>query len=98
VTTDNFSRRQFLKLSGAALIGTVNFTLPELTLYVGTYTSTTSEGIYTYQMDQLTGALKRTGAIKSENPSCVAIDPRKRFLYAVNETPAGAVSSFRIDS
>jgi 6-phosphogluconolactonase len=98
VTTDNFSRRQFLKLSGAALIGTVNFTLPELTLYVGTYTSTTSEGIYTYQMDQLTGALKRTGAIKSENPSFLAIDPRKRFLYAVNETPAGAVSSFRIDS
>ena len=69
----------------------------ELTLYVGTYTSGKSEGIYIYRMDQLTGELKRAGAVKSENPSFLAIDPGKRFLYAVNENPAGMVSSFRID-
>jgi 6-phosphogluconolactonase len=68
-----------------------------LTLYVGTYTSSTSEGIYVYRMDQLSGALKRLGSAKSENPSFLAIDPRKRFLYAVNETTTGAVSAFRID-
>ena len=31
----------------------------ELTLYVGTYTSGNSEGIYVYRMDQATGELKR---------------------------------------
>lgn len=97
MTNDNFSRRQFLKMSGAGLVGTLNFSPLELTLYVGTYTSGKSEGIYIYRMDQATGELKRAGSIKSENPSFLAVDPRKRFLYAVNETPTGAVSSFGID-
>jgi 6-phosphogluconolactonase len=97
VTIDNFSRRRFLQLSSAGLVSTLNFSRPELTLYVGTYTSSTSEGIYVYRMDQFSGELKRVGIAKSENPSFLAIDPRKRFLYAVNETPAGAVSAFRIN-
>jgi 6-phosphogluconolactonase len=49
-------------------------------------------------MDQTTGQLKQAGSIRSENPSFLTIDPTKRFLYAVNETPTGSVSSFRIDS
>jgi 6-phosphogluconolactonase len=102
VTTENFSRRQFLKLSGIGVVGgAVNlaFTLParELTLFVGTYTSGRSEGIYVYRMDQSTGALTQVSSIKSENPSFLALDPSKRFLYAVNETANGAVSAFRID-
>lgn len=97
MTTDNLSRRRFLQLSSIGLVSTLNFSLPELTLYVGTYTSSTSEGIYVYRMDQFSGELKRVGAAKSENPSFLAIDPRKRFLYAVNETPTGAVSAFRIN-
>lgn len=99
MTTDNYSRRSFLKLSGFGLVGTtLNFSLNELTLYVGTYTSGKSEGIYIYRMDQLTGQLKPAGSIRSENPSFLTVDPGKRFLYAVNETPTGAVSAFRIDS
>jgi 6-phosphogluconolactonase len=98
VTNENFSRRQFLKLSGAGMVGTLSFSLAELTLYIGTYTNTNSEGIYIYRMDQLTGALRHAGSIRSENPSFLAIDPAKRFLYAVNETPTGAVSAFRIDA
>ena len=103
VTTENFSRRQFTKLSGMALLGsTVNlpFTLRaarELTLFVGTYTSGRSEGIYVYRMDQSTGALTQASFIKSGNPSFVTLDPSKRFLFAVNETANGAVSAFRID-
>ena len=97
VTTDNFSRRRFLQLSSIGIAGTLNFSLTGLTLYVGTYTSSTSEGIYVYRMDQLSGQLKRLGSAKSENPSFLAIDPRKRFLYAVNETSTGAVSAFRIN-
>lgn len=99
MTTQNFSRRGFLRLSAVGLVGTLNFSLDELTLYVGTYTSGKSEGIYVYRMDQATGRLKHAGAIRSENPSFLTIDPAKRFLYAVNETaPAGAVSAFRIDA
>jgi 6-phosphogluconolactonase len=98
VTTENFSRRQFLKLGGFALVGgAINFSARELTLFVGTYTSGSSEGIYVYRMDQLTGDLKQVSSIKSENPSFLALDPSKRFLYTVNETPAGAVSAFKID-
>jgi 6-phosphogluconolactonase len=48
-------------------------------------------------MDRLTGALRQTSATKSENPSFLATDPSKRFLYAVNETSTGAVSAFKID-
>jgi hypothetical protein len=100
VTVQNFSRRRFLQLGGLALMGPLNFSTRELTLYVGTYTLGTpgkSEGIYIYRMDQMTGELKRAGSVKSENPSFLAIDPGKRFLYAVNEKPEGAVSAFRID-
>ena len=96
--TDNLSRRQFLKLSGIGVMSSaVNFSASELTLYVGTYTSGKSEGIYVYAMDQSTGALRRVGAIKSENPSFLTIDPTKQFLYAVNEKPTGAVSAFKIN-
>ena len=95
MTTNNLSRREFLKLSGVAVVGAVS--LLERTLYVGTYTSGKSEGIYIYRMDQLSGELKRIGSVRSENPSFLALDPQRRFLYAVNETPTGSVSSFRID-
>jgi 6-phosphogluconolactonase len=74
-------------------------------VYVGTYTFRGSEGIYVYQLDTSNGVLqpisKATGIA---NPSFLAVDPKQRFLYAVNETadyegkPQGAVSSFSIDS
>jgi len=66
-------------------------------LYVGTYTSGKSEGIYIYRMDQMTGELHRAGSVKSDNPSFLALDPAKRYLYAVNENPEGKVSAFRIN-
>ncbi len=76
----------------------------ELTLYIGTYTSTTSEGIYVYRMNSDTGELKKFSSIKSENPSFLTLDRSRRFLYAVNEVKefegklSGAVSSYAIDS
>ena len=57
----------------------------EMTLFIGTYTSSTSEGIYTYRMNSETGQLTKFSSIKSENPSFLALDRSKRFLYAVNE-------------
>lgn len=107
MTTDNFSRRQFMKLGGIGVVGAVSFsamahTTQELVLYVGTYTSGKSEGIYMYGMDPTTGALIPRGSVKSSNPSFLVVNPG-RFLYAVNEVteldgqPTGGVSAFAID-
>jgi len=104
------TRRQFLKNGGVSLLGAFAFRAEawskqprELTLYVGTYTSGKSEGIYGYRMDRVSGALTRFNAFKSVNPSFLTIDRSKRYLYAVNEVgeyagkPGGGVSAFAID-
>ena len=105
-------RREFLKTSAVAALGVFvshGTALPpqkarELTLYVGTFTSSNSEGIYIYRMDQATGELRQIKAVKSVNPSFLVLDRNKRYLYAVNEVPefggkpGGAVSAFAIDS
>ncbi|HXY50449.1 MAG TPA: lactonase family protein [Terriglobales bacterium] len=74
-------------------------------LYVGTYTTKESRGIYAYRYDAGSGATIPLGlAAESENPSFLAIHPNRRFLYAVNELEryrgqsSGAVSAFAIDS
>jgi 6-phosphogluconolactonase len=55
-------------------------------VYVGTYTSTGSKGIYSYRFDAKTGQLTPIGvAAEQVNPSFLATDPHHRFLYAVTE-------------
>ena len=73
-------------------------------LYVGTYTSGESKGIYRLHLDLATGALSPAGEpTEAVNPSFLAFHPTRRFLYAVNETgdaptdKTGAVSAFAID-
>jgi 6-phosphogluconolactonase len=73
-------------------------------LYVGTYTSGDSKGIYRLHLDPATGALTPAGdPTETVNPSFLAFHPSRRFLYAVNETgdsptdKSGAVSAFAID-
>lgn len=73
-------------------------------LYVGTYTSKGSEGIYVYRFDAETGNLSKLHTVKNvSEPSFLAIDKKRKFLYAVNETEnyegkkSGAVSAFAID-
>jgi 6-phosphogluconolactonase len=61
-------------------------------VYVGTYTGKGSEGVYVYRLDPFTGGLQPVGkAAGLENPSFVAIDPKGRCVYAVRESPGGAV-------
>ena len=105
----NSSRRRFLQTGGLAAMGVAlrNVTWArqprEMTLFIGTYTSSTSEGIYTYRMNSETGELTKSSSIKSENPSFLTLDRSKRFLYAVNEVQqfegkaSGAVSAYAID-
>jgi 6-phosphogluconolactonase len=73
-------------------------------LFVGTYTEKESKGIYAYRFDAASSELTPLGiAAETANPSFLAIDPSRRFLYAVNEVPnykganSGAVSAFAID-
>lgn len=70
----------------------------ENVVYVGTYTGKGSQGIYAGRFDPATGALSDLGlAAETTNPSFLALHPNGRYLYAVNETSAGAVTSFSID-
>jgi 6-phosphogluconolactonase len=106
-----FARREFLKIAG---VGTLGFALPELSfgierrgellVYVGTYTSGKSEGIYLYRLDLASGELKHVATTKGvKDPSFIALAPGRRNLYAVNEVEdfggkkSGALSSFAID-
>src|SRR5205823_3669584 len=83
---------------------------PAMFVYVGTYTATPphargrAEGIYVYRLDPSSGTLTHAGTIPGVvNPSFLAPDPRRRYLYATNEAPeidgraGGAVSAFAID-
>ncbi len=55
-------------------------------VFIGTYTHTDSQGIYTCRFDSDSGALERVSvATGAENPSFLALHPSKRFLYAASE-------------
>jgi 6-phosphogluconolactonase len=76
----------------------------DLMVYLGTYTSGTSKGIYVSRMNRATGALSAPAlAGEATNPSYLAVHPTRDFLYAVNEIdtfdgkPTGSVSAFAID-
>lgn len=76
----------------------------DLFIYVGTYTSKESKGIYLLKMNKENGKieiLSTTGNVI--NPSFLAINKTKDFLYSVNEvsdyenSSSGSISSFKID-
>ena len=67
-------------------------------MFVGTYTSGQSEGIYVYRFNTLTGDASRISTFGSKNPSYLCISPNGKYLYAVNENGQnGEVSSFVFD-
>ena len=72
-------------------------------VYVGTYTEKASKGIYACRFDPATDQLTSLGlAAETADPSFLAADPTRRFLYAVNEISqyegrsSGGVSAFAI--
>ncbi len=85
-------------------------------VFIGTYTESIlfgsgnilqgkGEGIYVYRLDQLSGALEFVGKTTGfANPSYLAFDATRKFLYAVNELktyegkPTGTVSAFAVDA
>jgi 6-phosphogluconolactonase len=74
-------------------------------VYVGTYTGPgKGEGIYLYDFDLATGALKQVSLVAETNsPSFLALSPDKKSLYAVGEVAefqgkkSGMVTAFAID-
>ncbi len=73
-------------------------------VYVGTYTRNgTSDGIYVYRRDPATGALTLLHTVAEADPSFLAFDPTRRFLFAVSEMREfagegmGEVASYAID-
>jgi 6-phosphogluconolactonase len=76
----------------------------KLWVYIGTYTSGASKGIYRLELDLASGKLSEPAlAGKAVNPSFLAVHPGRRFLYAVDEIgdfggkKTGAVSAFALD-
>src|SRR5436190_77170 len=74
-------------------------------VFIGTYTTGESLGIYTVEFDSETGRFRSDPqlAVETTNPSFLALHPDGRTLYAVNELPqfqgaaTGAVSAFEVD-
>ncbi|HYV14310.1 MAG TPA: lactonase family protein [Pyrinomonadaceae bacterium] len=111
MTVDKFSRRQFLQAGGIGVFGVIASRASawsnqnhHFTMYVGTYTSGKSEGIYGYHIPSGAPiAIQRFTSSRSVNPSFLAIDESKRYVYAVNEVgeyagkPGGGVSAFKIE-
>ena len=113
--SDNaLARREFLRLAGFGALGLVLPEFPlgmlgakrtgELLIYVGTYTTGKSEGIYLYQLNLSSGELTHVATTRGVvNPSFLALAPSRRYLYAVNEVEefagkkSGAVSAFAVD-
>jgi 6-phosphogluconolactonase len=94
----------FLLCSLVTVSAAKDFPKSKYLLFVGTYTEKESKGIYAYRFDAASSELTPLGlAAETTNPSFLAIDPSRRFLYAVNEVPkykggnSGAVSAFAID-
>ncbi len=105
-------RREFIA-SSAAMIA-----LPTLArsqgaatfVYVGSYTnnppgggSNNPIGLSVFRFDGSNGTLTPVQEVASANPSFVALDPARRFLYVVNELadyegrPSGSAEAYSID-
>jgi 6-phosphogluconolactonase len=90
------TRRKFLQRTGLAAaaglflpsLATAQAAPKEMLVYFGTYTTgeSKSKGIYLYRMDMTTGALRPVATTEGlANPSFLATDRQRRYLYAVNE-------------
>jgi 6-phosphogluconolactonase len=109
------ARREFLRVAGLGALGLISSKLSfarvfgaertgELLVYVGTYTTGKSEGIYLYRLNLTSGELTHVASTRGVvNPSFLSLAPSRRYLYAVNEVgdfagaKSGAVSAFAVD-
>ena len=71
----------------------------ELTMLVGTYTSGSSKGIYTFRFDQETGVATPLSEVVVSNPSYLTVSADGKYVYAVSEQSdtTAAVNAFSFD-
>ena len=75
-----------------------------INLLIGTYTHAdsgrlASKGIYVYRFNSQTGALSYKNEIDGiDNPSYLCLSKNQNFVYSVNESRPGKVSSFSFNS
>lgn len=83
--------------------------VPDRLIFVGTYTTGQSKGIYAFRFNEDSGALSPIGlAAETPSPSFLAASRDGRHVFAVNEIasfkdertsgPSGSVTSFAVDS
>jgi 6-phosphogluconolactonase len=88
-----------LHLIAGLLLASLSAAAADPLVYVGTYTTKGSRGIYAFRFDSA-GKLTPIGlAAESSSPSFLAEHPNHKFLYSVNEVERqGRVSAFAIDA
>ena len=71
----------------------------ELTMLVGTYTSGTSKGIYSFRFDEESGIATPLSYAEASNPSYLTISDDGKFVYTVNESEdePSAANAFAFD-
>ena len=80
-------KQTFLKALGlVACFGSGLAQAQQLTMLVGTYTSGSSEGIYSFRFDQQTGKAEPLSSVALANPSYLTPTADGRLIYAVSET------------
>lgn len=88
-------------LAAAFLLSSIHLGAQEYYLFVGTYTTGKSKGIYVYRFNAANGELQWvSNTDSSTNPSFLAVSQNGKFVYAVNETGRerpGQVSAFSFD-
>jgi 6-phosphogluconolactonase (cycloisomerase 2 family) len=99
LTLPDISRRQALAAGVFSAAGMASFTSTRaagqsapIFMYVGSYTknppgggNNNPVGLSVLRFDPTTGALSPVQQVTSANPSFVALDPSRRFLYVINE-------------
>jgi 6-phosphogluconolactonase len=97
--------RQLLLLSVlVSLLLCQSVSADSMTVFLGTYTGGSSQGIYKCRLDMSSGKLSDLElAAETVNPSFLALHPNGQYLYAVGEIDdfggqkTGGVSAYRID-
>jgi 6-phosphogluconolactonase len=97
-------RSTFLSAQTIVLLLSTTAAADTVRVYLGTYTRGESRGIYLTSLDRETGQLAPPElAGECEQPSFVALHPRRPLLYAVSEVAesdggkGGAVTAFAVD-
>lgn len=85
--------------TGAFLLhGTPSLMASSHLIFFGTYTRSTSRGIYAARLDDTTGALSAPQLVaETPSPTWVTLSPDKKFLYAVHPSKQQAVG-FAVDA